>query len=143
MQVRIAPDPQLAVCKGMVADRVRKLKSGKAVLGWRCSRASYGTICRIKYNKKNPDHIGKKTERDSDNGKLYITKAVAWFIKKVRLSLRLLYLNVADENRANQYLRTSQLSILSAAKSPLEIHAAHSPQTSWCHTSTGNSCRTR
>ncbi|EON62947.1 hypothetical protein W97_02173 [Coniosporium apollinis CBS 100218] len=82
MQVRIAPDPQLAVCKGMVADRVRKLKSGKAVLGWRCSRASYGTICRIKYNKKNPDHIGKKTERDSENGKLYITKAVAWFIKK-------------------------------------------------------------
>lgn len=45
MQVRVAPDPQLAVCKGLVADRLRKLKAGEGVLGWRCCRASYGLIC--------------------------------------------------------------------------------------------------
>lgn len=46
IQVRVAPDPQLAVCKGLVADRVRKLKAGEGVLGWRCCRASYGLICK-------------------------------------------------------------------------------------------------
>jgi hypothetical protein len=82
MQVRIAPDPQLAVCKGLVADRVRKLTTNQSILGWRCCRASYGTICKIQYNKKNPEHIGKPTMKDPINNKLYITQAVAWFIKK-------------------------------------------------------------
>src|SRR6202034_122755 len=36
LQVRVAPEPQLVVCKGIVADRVQKLKSGRSVLGWRC-----------------------------------------------------------------------------------------------------------
>ncbi|KAF2497224.1 hypothetical protein BU16DRAFT_617235 [Lophium mytilinum] len=82
MQVRIAPDPQLAVCKGLVADRVRKLTTNQSVLGWRCCRASYGTICKILYNKKNPEHVGKPTIKDPINNKLYISQAVAWFIKK-------------------------------------------------------------
>ncbi|OCK79537.1 hypothetical protein K432DRAFT_426449 [Lepidopterella palustris CBS 459.81] len=82
LQVRIAPDPQLAVCKGIVADRVRKLLTNKAVLGWRCCRASYGTICKVLYNKKNPEHFGKSTIKDPLNNKLYITQAIAWFIKK-------------------------------------------------------------
>jgi hypothetical protein len=47
LQVHVAPDPQLAVCKGIVADRVQKIKGGKAVLGWRCCRVSYGTICKF------------------------------------------------------------------------------------------------
>jgi len=80
--VRIAPDPQLAVCKGLVADRVRKLTTNQSILGWRCCRASYGTICKILYNKKNPEHIGKPVTKDPINNKLYITQAVAWFIKK-------------------------------------------------------------
>src|SRR4051794_18288016 len=37
LQVRVAPDPQLVVCKGNVADRVAKIKSGQSILGWRCS----------------------------------------------------------------------------------------------------------
>lgn len=48
LQVRVAPDPQLAVCKGLVADRLRKLKAGESVLGWRCCRASYGLICKCR-----------------------------------------------------------------------------------------------
>ena len=46
MQVRIAPDPQLAVSKGLVADRLRKLQVGQSILGWRCCRASYGIVCK-------------------------------------------------------------------------------------------------
>jgi hypothetical protein len=47
IRIAVASDPQLAVCKGIVMDRVRKLSSGQAVLRWRCSRQSYGTICKV------------------------------------------------------------------------------------------------
>lgn len=86
LQVRVAPDPQLAVCKGMVADRIRKLKAGKAVLQYRCCRASYGTVCKELYNKNNPLHVGRPTSLDPMNGKLYVTQSIAWFIKQVCLS---------------------------------------------------------
>ncbi|KAF2836931.1 hypothetical protein M501DRAFT_978671 [Patellaria atrata CBS 101060] len=82
MQVRVAPDPQLAVCKGLVGDRLRKLRVGKAILGMRCCRASYGTICKILYDPKNPEHAGRKTEVDTYNKKQYVVKAIDWFIKK-------------------------------------------------------------
>ncbi|KAF2746172.1 hypothetical protein M011DRAFT_469029 [Sporormia fimetaria CBS 119925] len=82
MSVRVAPDPQLAVCKGLVSDRVRKLLTSHSVLGWRCCRASYGTMCKILYDKKNPEHQNKQLVRDPMNGKLYIMQAIAWFVKK-------------------------------------------------------------
>ncbi|KAH7396128.1 hypothetical protein BKA66DRAFT_484908 [Pyrenochaeta sp. MPI-SDFR-AT-0127] len=80
--VRIAPDPQLAVCKGLVSDRLRKILTSRSVLGWRCCRASYGTVCKIAYDKKNPDHQGKELVRDPMNSKLYITHSIAWFVRK-------------------------------------------------------------
>jgi hypothetical protein len=82
ISVRIAPDPQLAVCKGMVSDRVRKIMTSRSVLGWRCCRASYGTLCKIAYDKTNPDHEGKRLESDPMNGKLYVVQSVAWFVKR-------------------------------------------------------------
>lgn len=83
MQIRVAPDPQLAVCKGLVADRLRKLKAGESVLGWRCCRASYGLICRELYNKKNPKHVGRKTVRDTRDRELYVSECIDWFVEKV------------------------------------------------------------
>ncbi|KAE8828155.1 hypothetical protein PTNB85_07340 [Pyrenophora teres f. teres] len=82
IRVSIAPDPQLAVCKGLVSDRVRKILTSRSVLGWRCCRASYGTVCKIAYDKKNPDHQNKELVRDPLNNKLYITQSIAWFVKK-------------------------------------------------------------
>jgi hypothetical protein len=82
ISVRIAPDPQLAVCKGLVSDRLRKLLTSHSVLGWRCCRASYGTLCKVVYDKKNPDHEGKALVRDPLNGKLYIVQSIAWFVRK-------------------------------------------------------------
>ncbi|KAL8820537.1 MAG: hypothetical protein Q9191_007496 [Dirinaria sp. TL-2023a] len=82
LQVRIAPEPQLAVCKGILADRVRKLKAGKPVISYRCCRASYGTICKELYSKNNPQHQGRQTFVDPMNGKLYVTESIAWFIVK-------------------------------------------------------------
>jgi molecular chaperone DnaK (HSP70) len=56
LQVHVSPDPQLAVCKGMVADRVAQSKGGKAILTWRCCRASYGTICKCYRRNCLPNH---------------------------------------------------------------------------------------
>lgn len=85
ISVRIAPDPQLAVCKGLVADRIRKLITSHSVLGWRCCRSSYGTMCKIMYDKRNPEHAGKQLVRDPLNGKMYIMQAIAWFGKSLRM----------------------------------------------------------
>ncbi|CAO1605257.1 hypothetical protein XANCAGTX0491_008779 [Xanthoria calcicola] len=82
IQVRVAPDPQLAVCKGLVGDRLRRLKAGQPVLKYRCCRASYGTICKELYNKDNPLHRGRSMYKDPMNGKVYVTQSIAWFIKK-------------------------------------------------------------
>ena len=83
LQVRIAPDPQLAVCKGIVADRVRKLKAGKAVLRSRCCRASYGTLHKEEYDQSKPHHVGRPITVDPLNGKSYVTRSIDWFIKQV------------------------------------------------------------
>lgn len=82
IRVSIAPDPQLAVCKGLVSDRVRKILTSRSVLGWRCCRASYGTVCKIAYDKRNPEHQGKIVVKDPLNGKLYVAQSIAWFVKK-------------------------------------------------------------
>jgi hypothetical protein len=84
LQVRVAPEPQLVVCKGIVADRVQKLKTGKSVLGWRCSRASYGTLCKVRYNPQNPSHFGRNPVKDSLDGNLYVMNWIDWFVKEVR-----------------------------------------------------------
>jgi molecular chaperone DnaK (HSP70) len=85
MQIRIAPDPQLVVCKGNVADRVAKLKTGQSVLGWRCCRASYGTMCKMLLDPDNPTHMGLKTEIDPLDKKMYILECIDWFIKQVHI----------------------------------------------------------
>ncbi|EPE28770.1 hypothetical protein GLAREA_09891 [Glarea lozoyensis ATCC 20868] len=82
LQVRVAPEPQLVVCKGIVADRVQKLRSGRSMLNWRCCRASYGTKCKVLYNPANPNHSGQRTALDTLDGKMYVTGCVNWFIKK-------------------------------------------------------------
>ena len=83
MQIRIAPDPQLVVCKGNVADRIQKLKTGQSVLGWRCSRASYGTMCKMLYDPFNLAHFGLRTEVDPLDKKEYVMDCIDWFIKQV------------------------------------------------------------
>jgi hypothetical protein len=83
MEVKVAPDPQLAVCKGLVADRLRKLKAGESVIGWRCCRASYGLLCKELYDKNNPNHVWRKTEKDPRDGKLYVPECIDWFVEKV------------------------------------------------------------
>ncbi|KAF2012201.1 hypothetical protein BU24DRAFT_353163 [Aaosphaeria arxii CBS 175.79] len=82
LRIRVAPNPQMVVCIGNVADRVQRLKSGQPVLGWRCCRSSYGLLCKIPYDRKDPNHFGLQPDKDELDGKLYIRNWVDWFIKK-------------------------------------------------------------
>jgi len=86
LQVKVAPEPQLVVCKGIVADRVQKLKTGTSVLNWRCCRASYGTLAKVAFNPQNPEHFGRSPVKDNFDGKLYILECISWFIKEVIFS---------------------------------------------------------
>lgn len=83
LQIRVAPNPQMVVCIGNVADRVQKIRSGQSVLGWRCCRSSYGLLCKIAYDRKNPDHFGLSPVKDQYDGKLYLLDWIDWFIKRV------------------------------------------------------------
>ncbi|EME78602.1 uncharacterized protein MYCFIDRAFT_190830 [Pseudocercospora fijiensis CIRAD86] len=82
MQIRVAPDPQLAVCKGLVADRLRKLKAGQGVLSWRCCRASYGLLCKEVFDPENVKHHERRATIDARDGKMYVNNCIAWFVKK-------------------------------------------------------------
>lgn len=81
LQIRVAPEPQLVVCYGNVADRVQKLRSGRSILSWRCCRASYGTKCKVFYEPNK--HIGLPTEIDKYDGEVYVGDCIDWLIKKV------------------------------------------------------------
>ncbi|KAI9801059.1 MAG: hypothetical protein M1833_002927 [Piccolia ochrophora] len=80
MVILVAPEPQLAVCKGLVTDRVQKLKFGSSILGWRCCRISYGVECAELYDKNK--HVGREVYTDPFNRKKYALKSIAWFVKK-------------------------------------------------------------
>ncbi|CAI6291398.1 unnamed protein product [Periconia digitata] len=82
VSLRISPDPQLAVCKGIVGDRVRKILTSQSVLSTRCCRSSYGTVCKVRFDKYNPEHIGKEQYQDPHDRKWYLVDAIAWFVKK-------------------------------------------------------------
>lgn len=97
LHVRVAPEPQLVVCKGIVADRIAKLKSGRSVLEWRCSRASYGTLCKVLYNSNDPQHFGQPTQQDPLDKKLYIPNAVDWIIKQVARLVKVIVDRSANE----------------------------------------------
>lgn len=89
-QIKIisAADPQLVVVRGLLLDRLQKLDSGmKPVLATRKARASYGIMCKIKYN---PEiHFQEELEKDPLDGELYAMSQIDWLIKKVYNLLRL------------------------------------------------------
>ncbi|ORY68543.1 Hsp70 family chaperone [Pseudomassariella vexata] len=82
-QVKIlqAPDPQLVVVKGLLLDRLQKLYSGSTpVIVSRIARASYGFICKAKYN---PDiHFNDVVKKDPFDGEKYAMGQLDWLIRK-------------------------------------------------------------
>jgi hypothetical protein len=74
--------PQLAVVKGLIADKRQKLEMGTSLLTYRVARRSYGVICMEQYN---PNiHIGEDVMMDKFiPGKMWATNQIDWIIKKV------------------------------------------------------------
>jgi len=72
---------QLAVVKGLVIDRIQKLKSGTAVLKGRMCRNSYGIKDYVPYHED--QHIGQPVFTDLD-GTLCVDDQIFWAIKKVK-----------------------------------------------------------
>ncbi|KAI1333540.1 hypothetical protein F5Y15DRAFT_410294 [Xylariaceae sp. FL0016] len=76
-----APDPQLVVVKGLLLDRLQGLDSGLApVIVSRIARASYGLICKAKYNPQ--IHFGETVKKDPYDGELYAMGQIDWLIRK-------------------------------------------------------------
>ncbi|KAI1456681.1 hypothetical protein F4805DRAFT_458470 [Annulohypoxylon moriforme] len=82
-QVKVlqAPDPQLVVVKGLLLDRLQKLDSGLApVIVSRVARASYGIVCKTKYNPA--IHLDEEIKTDSYDGEQYAMSQIDWLIRK-------------------------------------------------------------
>ncbi|KAI1409476.1 hypothetical protein F5Y13DRAFT_169905 [Hypoxylon sp. FL1857] len=76
-----APDPQLVVVKGLLLDRLQQLDSGLApVIVSRVARASYGVVCKTKYNPA--IHSNEEIKTDSYDGEQYAMGQIDWLIRK-------------------------------------------------------------
>ncbi|KAL2286385.1 hypothetical protein FJTKL_07147 [Diaporthe vaccinii] len=76
-----AHDPQLVVVKGLILDRLQKLESGdKPVLATRKARASYGVMCKMKYNPA--IHFQEELKTDPLDGQVYAMSQIDWLIRK-------------------------------------------------------------
>lgn len=81
VEVLVAPDPQLAVAKGLVMDRSQTLGHDVTVWAGRCCRVSYGIVCRYPYDSK--EHVGEPTVNDPITGALWAVDQIEWIIKEV------------------------------------------------------------
>ncbi|OTA62065.1 hypothetical protein K449DRAFT_422784 [Hypoxylon sp. EC38] len=76
-----APDPQLVVVKGLLLDRLQQLDSRLApVIVSRIARASYGVVCKTKYNPA--IHINEEIKTDPYDGEQYAMGQIDWLIRK-------------------------------------------------------------
>lgn len=93
-----AHDPQLVVVKGLILDRLQKLETGdKPVLATRKARASYGVMCKMKYNPQ--IHFQEELKTDPLDGQVYAMSQIDWLIRKVcsrREKAKTLGIDLAD-----------------------------------------------
>ncbi|KAI5780863.1 hypothetical protein EDC01DRAFT_753098 [Geopyxis carbonaria] len=83
MNVIIAQDPQLVVCRGLVLHRM--LESLKiSVISKRRSRTDFGIIFDEVYNRDNPNHALARNQRQRNprDGNYYIPGKIHWLISK-------------------------------------------------------------
>ncbi|PGH01730.1 hypothetical protein GX51_05046 [Blastomyces parvus] len=79
--ILISEDPQLAVCRGLVIDRIHRLRHGYSVLSTRCSSISYGIVVNNRVRgSKAPPGLNGNVEISPYNGKRYIVNQIQWLI---------------------------------------------------------------
>src|SRR5436190_7567080 len=73
---------QLAVCKGLVIDKVYRLKYDESILSTRCCRASYGILFNEPYNKQKHSSRGLVPQKNPIDEKKYASHQVYWLIRQ-------------------------------------------------------------
>ena len=81
LQILRVPKPQMAVCHGLVLDRVQQIKEDRVVYKERFCRNSYGVVYRTEFNPAL--HAGDQVTFDSRDKKTYALNQIDWFIKQV------------------------------------------------------------
>lgn len=85
IEVLLSDEPQLSVCRGLVLDRLQKIRENKHVLARRVCSKSYGVVCDKKYDEKNFDHIFGPFYKNEITGETMVGKQIQWLIKKGQL----------------------------------------------------------
>ncbi|EKG18078.1 hypothetical protein MPH_04768 [Macrophomina phaseolina MS6] len=80
IQILLAPEPQLAVCHGLVMNRVQEITSDRLVYTSRCCRANYGIVCRERYDPRR--HVSEDVILDPHDKKKWVDGQIHWVIKK-------------------------------------------------------------
>lgn len=80
MAILCAPEPQLAVAKGLVMDRVQALRTGSGVYTGKFCRVSYGVLCRVPYDKV--AHRGERVVHDALDKIQWAEDQIDWLIKE-------------------------------------------------------------
>ena len=81
--VRVSLDPQLAVCMGLVKDRIQRLDTGRSALSRRICRESYGVQCDIPDSPLSRAIYGAATTSlDTRDNKVYFKSCIRWLIKQ-------------------------------------------------------------
>ncbi|MCJ1345924.1 hypothetical protein MMC31_004134 [Peltigera leucophlebia] len=79
IEIVLADEPQLAVVKGLVINKLQRIYRGRSVLRSRCCRASYGIVCSTPWNKHH--HKGQITVKNAYDGKDYAPNQISWLGK--------------------------------------------------------------
>ena len=73
---------QLVVCKGLVIDRLHRLKYNAFILPSLCCRGSYGILYNEPLDSKKLSGHQKIIRTDPNNGKKYAVGQIRWFIRQ-------------------------------------------------------------
>lgn len=83
-QIHASSDPQLCVCKGLVMNRLERLRSGSCTFSKLCARTSLGIVKNEKLSLLKASHRRAKRENDGRNvSKPQTITAVDWVVLKV------------------------------------------------------------
>ncbi|EEH45662.2 uncharacterized protein PADG_01812 [Paracoccidioides brasiliensis Pb18] len=127
-RILISEDPQLAVCRGLVIDRIHRLRYGHSIISSRRSCHSYGIVFnnRLSQNKRSPRQ-SEGIKISPYDRKRYAVNQIEWLIKRDQLIHQRQYIS-RKFNRVfhNNSSEISWKDLITMSQSP----ATRLPQTS-------------
>ncbi|PGH18554.1 hypothetical protein AJ79_00333 [Helicocarpus griseus UAMH5409] len=85
-RILISEEPQLAVCRGLVIDRIHRLRYGQSLISTRRSCRSYGIVFNKKVKgSKSPTHRNEDVQISPYDGKAYVVNHIEWLVRQGQL----------------------------------------------------------